>query len=330
MRLFFILSIFFIFLSCKSDIEPVVYDKSIDLVEKEAQIIRLLISNASYIEARKDLDKNLKLYPENSQLMLLKGYLFLQEKRYSESEEVFLGLLSKDSKNPLAYLGLAQIYRLSGKFSLAKSNIQTGLSYSKFNSHLWLESGMIDYEENKIKEALVKFIRASNLDIKNNEANFFKYLCMLREGREIDEIKSVWQNIIKSGKFKVYYFLYHADALYKMDYKDFSLSVVKEGLIFFPTDPYLLNFHAYLVYENVLKTKEDDDNKAKNISLALDDIKKCISYSDEPCVEFIDTYFLILDILNDSDTLKKELNNYIYKFPDSDIMKKWTKKIFNE
>ncbi|HOV13236.1 MAG TPA: tetratricopeptide repeat protein, partial [Spirochaetota bacterium] len=189
-----IIFVFFIFLffACKSDIKPLVYDKTVDVLDKEIQIIHLLLSNENYVEADKLFEKNLKLYPDNPDLLLLKAYSLLQEKKYTQSEEAYNLLLKKNKANPLAYLGLARIYKLTDKFDLANENIKIGLSYSKFNSHLWFESGMIDFESQNYKEALVKFTKASNLDVKNQDAAFFKYITMLKVGREIDEVKSLW------------------------------------------------------------------------------------------------------------------------------------------
>lgn len=364
---FFFLVIFI--LSCKSTTEPIVYDKNIDLIKKEAQVIHLLIANENYVDANKEFEKDLRLYPDNPELLLLKAYLLLYEKNYDECEKQFKRVLEKNKANPLAYLGLARLYRLNSKFDLAKENIKIGLSYSKFISYLWLESGIIDYEEANYKEALVKFTKAYNLDMKNQDALFFKYITMLKVGRELEEIKSVWENLIKTKKLKSFYYLYHADVLYKLNLKDFSINVLKTGLDDFPNDPYLLNFYAYALYEKYklikaenlsaekeeeieinkikdsnantasdlsddLSIKEEKQNKKAEkkkleemlITNALNAINKCINNQKSIEVEFIDTYFLILEEKGDFEKLKEQLNRYLYIFPDSQIIKSWIKR----
>jgi len=65
----------------------------------------------------------------------------------------------------------------------------------------------------------------------------------------------------------------------------------------------------------------------KVLQYALSSIKKCIENSSEVQVEFLDTYFLVLEELNDFDIIKKELDGYSYIYPESQIIKKWMRKI---
>ena len=89
--IFFVLSI----LSCKSDTTPLVYDKSLDIVEKEVQLLHLLISNDNFKEAEVIFDKDLKLYPDNKDLLIMRAFLLLQEKKFYDSEQLYMSLLQK-------------------------------------------------------------------------------------------------------------------------------------------------------------------------------------------------------------------------------------------
>ena len=65
-------------ISCKTTTEPIIYDKNIDKADKEAELIHILIRNGNLEEAEKQIDKNLILYPDNPDILLLKGWLFLE------------------------------------------------------------------------------------------------------------------------------------------------------------------------------------------------------------------------------------------------------------
>lgn len=321
--IFFVLSI----LSCKSDTTPLVYDKSLDIVEKEVQLLHLLISNDNFKEAEVIFDKDLKLYPDNKDLLIMRAFLLLQEKKFYDSEQLYMSLLQKNRVNPLCYLGLARIYRFTGKYELAKQNVEKGLSYSKFDSYLWFENGMLDFEKANYKEALVKFTKAYNLQSKNQDALFFKYLTMLKTGRDFEEIKDLWVTFSKNKNVKPYHFLYHADALLKLNYMETVFAVLNEGLTIFPNDIYLLNFYSYVMLEKYKTEKSGGVIDQKVLQYALSSIKKCIENSSEVQVEFLDTYFLVLEELNDFDIIKKELDGYSYIYPESQIIKKWMRKI---
>jgi tetratricopeptide (TPR) repeat protein len=308
--------------SCETTTKPIIYDKNIDVISQESQLIHQLLLNENYIDAENQIEKDLKLYPENIEILSLKAWLFLYTGKYDQSRELFLKVLEKNKSNPMAYLGLTRIYKLTDQKEKAKESVKYGLSYTKLNSNLWLEKGIIEYEENSYKQALVDFTKSYNLDLKNNDAAFFKYITMLKLGRELDEIKSIWENILKSQRFKSYYFLYHAGYLYEAGKKDMALTILKSGLGYFPKDPYLLNFYAYFLYEKYKIDYNEETLKDADIN-----INKCFDNSSKIEPEFIDTYFYILQAKKENEKLKSELDKYILMFPDSQLLMEWVKKI---
>jgi len=314
--------LFFFIFSCKTTTPPIVYDKNLKIIDNEIQLIHQLINNENYIEANKQIEKNLELYKNNIEFINLKAWLKLQIGNYKESEELFNQVIKKTKANPLAYLGLGRCYRITKDFEKAKENINLGLSYNQNISSLWLEKGILEYEGQKYKQALIDFTKSYNLDLTNQDALFFKYITMLLTGRELDEVKNIWDNITKSQNIKSFYYLYHANTLYKLNQKEYSLIIAKEGLNKFLNEPYLLNFCAYLLYE-----KYKIDSKKEYLEDAENFILKSIENSKEIELEFFDTYFCILKEKDDIETIKKEIDRYILQFPNSKILIEWLNKI---
>lgn len=315
--LFFILIIF----SCKTTTDPIIYDKNIKKADKEAELIHILIRNGNFEEAEKQIDKNLILYPDNPEILLLKGWLFIELNKLEESEEIFSSLLEKNKKNALALTGIAIIYRLKGDKKSALKYISEALIYLPTNSNLWLEKGIIEYDENNFKTALQYFNKAYVLDNKNSEAYFYRYITMLQLERDIEDIYNMWENILKRKEYHSWYFQYHADILYKKNKKSLAFQVIKQGLENFSKDPYLLNMHSYFLYKEYLISKNEEliEEARKNILL-------CIENADKIKPEFVDTYFLILEEMGDTKTIENELNKYNLLFPDSEVIEKWIKK----
>lgn len=312
-----------IFFSCKTTTNPVVYDKKQKSLDNNIKIMTQLLLDGKYEALEIELSKFLTIYKDNEDLLLLNGWLLLQQKKYRDAEKIFLSLLEKNKKNLLCYVGLARLYRIENKKDLAYKNIIEGLKISQFFSILWFEKGMIEYENNEYEKAIISFTRSINLNNKNYDANFFRYICYLKTGRDLDDIKDIWQNIVKSNILKPEYFLYHSYTLYQIEnYKNFSLTILKEGVNKFPDNPYLLNMLSYILFEKYKETRDENFlTEAKN------NIIKCFNNAKHIEIEFVDTYLFILEEIKDYNKIKELLNEYYLIYPDSDIIKYWLRKI---
>ncbi len=320
--IYIILMIFFFIFSCKTITDPIIYNKSTTTIKKELDIIQILINNGNFEKAEFELEKNLKLYPDNQDIMELKAWLYIKENKLEDSEKIFLYLIEKKNNNPLCYAGLARIYRIRGDKANALKYINIGISYLPTLSFLWLEKGILEYEDKEYKKALVNFNKAYTLDSNNIEAYFFKYLTMLLLGRELDDIKQYWEKIIQSKAAKSWYFLYHADVLFKLNHKDYAYEIVRDGIYNYPDDPYLLNSYSY--FEYLIFSEKNDQNILND---AKEKIMKCIDISKKLEPEFIDTYLIILEALGEKETLEKAANKYFLLFPNSEVIIKWIKKL---
>jgi tetratricopeptide (TPR) repeat protein len=319
--LFIFLFVFLIF-SCETTTKPIIYNKETAIIDKESELIQILLRNNNLVEAENQINKNLTLYPENPDILLLKGWLLLQQDKLDDSEKVFLKLIEKNKKNPLALNGLARVERRKGNFKDASKYISDGLNYLPTNSYLWLEKGIMEYEGKDFKKAYIDFTKAYVLDGNNYDAYFFKYITLLKLNKNIDETKQYWEFLMKKKPLKSWYFQYHADELYSLKLKEYALTIVKQGLDSFPNDPYLLNMNAYYLYNSYL-TKQDEEL----LPAAKKSILKCIEVTKDLRPEFIDTYFLILEKNNETELLKKEFEKYKFLFPASDIISGWGEKI---
>ena len=305
--------------SCKTTTEPIKYDKKIDVITQEIQLIHELINNENYEEAGKLIEYDLKLYPDDMELLNMKAWYLLQKGEYDQSENLFQEILDKNKSNPLAYTGLARIYRITGKPDKAEENIKKSLSYTMLISGIWLEKGLLEFERKEYKQALVDFTKSVNLDLKNNDAQFFKYLTMLYSGRDYDDVKYIWDAIIKSGNIKSYYFLYNAQYFYENNQSESAFYIIKNGLDAFSDNPYLLNFYSYLMLE-----KYKSGKNAADLDESEKSIQKCLDKKIE--AEFVDTYFSILEVKNENEKIKTLLDRYLLEFPESEILIKWLKK----
>ena len=309
-------------LSCETTTDPIIYDKDIEVINKEAELIQILISNKNFQEAEKQIEKNLILFPNNIDIMVLKGWLLLEQKNIEESEKLFLLLLEKKRKNPLVLTGLARINRIKGNREKALEYIDEGLSYLSTNSYLWLEKGIIEYESKEYKKALINFNKSYSLYNNNNDAYFFKYITMLHTGRELDEVKQYWETLLKKRTLQSWYFQYHADFLYNKNMKENAVQILETGLENFPNDPYLLNMLSYYLF-NEYKLKND----VNTLENAKKNIIKCIENNDKIKPEFLDTYFLVLKESDEKEKLNNEIKKYSLIFPDSEIIIEWIRKI---
>jgi len=320
-KIFSLIFLTALFFSCKTTTEPIVYNRDISAIDKENEIIQILIRNENFIEAEKHIEKNLVLYPDNPDVLLMKAWFLLQTNKIADAESLFLKLLEKSRKNPLALTGMARIKRRTGKTAEALSFINEGLNYLSTNSFLWLEKGIILFESKDYKKAYIEFSKAYNLDSKNYDAYFFKYLTMLKMNRNLDDVKQYWESLLNRKNLQSWYFQLHADTLYSSGYKDYAANVVKEGLDHFANDPYLLNMLSFYLCEEYRISKDEE-----SIKTAKEKILKCLEQTKELKPEFVDTYFLILERSNETDLLKKELDKYKKIFPDSELISGWNKK----
>jgi tetratricopeptide (TPR) repeat protein len=308
-------------LSCKTTTEPIKYDKNLETITKEAQVIQFLINNGNYDKAKEKIDKILQFYPDNIDIIELKGWLYIKTNKLQDAEKIFNELLTRNNKNPHAYAALARIYRILGDKEKAEKMVDKGLDYLPTISLLWLEKGIIEYESEDYKKALVDFNKSYTFDNNNIDAYFFKYITMLKLGRDLDEIKYFWNKITTNRLYKNWYFLYHSSVLYDLGLKEMALQVSENGLVYYPDDPYLLNITAYLYYDKYMTDKNDD-----TLNSADKNITKCLEKAVVMKPEFIDTYFLILEAKNDNKKLLSEVNKYVLIFPDSPLLLKWLKK----
>lgn len=322
-KLYFLIFFTILSLSCKSRREPIIYDNKLKQLDNNIKLMTQLLLDGKYESLELEISKYLNLYKNNEDLLLLKAWLFLKTKKYHEAELIFLSLLEKNKKNILCYAGLARLYRIENKLEIAEKKISEGLSVSNFFSILWFEKGLLEYEKKEYGKAIISLTKAINLDYKNTDAKFFRYICYLKIGRNLDEVKEIWESIVKKNVLKPEYFLYHAYTLYEIDqYKEFCLTILEEGIKKFPDDPYLLNMKSFILFENYKVRKEE-----KLFQQAKLNILKCLEYSKDIEIEFIDTYLLILEEEKEYDKIKELIDEYYLIYPNSDVIKLWLRKI---
>lgn len=321
-----ILILFVAITSCKTTTEPIVYDKTIEVIEKDVEIIQLLINDDNYSKAEEYIKNNEEKHEDNLEIKQLKAWLHLKKNDLNKSEKLFMEILEENAKNPVIYAGLARINRIKGNPEKAVEYLDTGLSLLSTLPILWLEKGLLDYEKSDYKKALVNFNKALTLSPKNSEAYFFKYLTFLHLNRELDEVKHYWEKILEDRNFKSYYFIYHADVLYKQNYLDLAKQVIEIGLNYFPNEPYLLNMNAFVLYQTYTTMDSEAEDKKTVLQNAYTNIVKCLDDGDKTEPGFADTYFLILEAQNENELLKEEINKYFFQFPKSKLILKWVKK----
>jgi tetratricopeptide (TPR) repeat protein len=307
---------------CKSNTEPVVYDKNIDTIDRESTLIFQLLENGNLTKAEEQLTENLKILPDNIELLNLKAWLLLVKQDYNQAEDMFQDLLKKKESNPLAYAALGRIYRLRGDYDQAMKYIKRGITLRSSLSVLWLEKGIINFSLAEYRQAQLDFNRAALLNSESNDARFFRYLTMLKSGREIDEIKSAWENIVKNQSAKSWYYVYHAATLDELGMDTIALEVAQSGLYNYPDEPYILNMTAWLLYKKHIKSPD-----TQLLLQAEQHITRCLNIGSSLEPEFVDTWFSILFENGRYDQIKTELDRYLLLIPDSDLLYDWQKRI---
>jgi len=321
--------IIFSSLSCKTT--PIVYDSNIDPRNREIVMINVLIENKKYEEAENKIKEELILYPNNIDFLIQLGWLFLVQKKLSESEIIFKDIIEKQKSVPLAYLGLAKIARFRDDKDNAFYYIDRGLKLSKTIADFYIERGILFYQDEQYSKALKDFNTVLILDYRNIGATLYKYLVLLLQGENIDDIKNYWNKVLESTPLEEYYFLYHAEALERIGKHKLAESILKQGLSFFPDGLYILNSYSYFLYSNYLKS-DNEDEKNGFLNDALLYIEKCIKIGEENNLlepYFLDSYFLILEAKGEQVKIKYNLKKYIYLYPDSVYLIEWAKKYGN-
>jgi len=323
-EIYFILIFIIFIISCKTTSKPIVYDKTNEKVDKEVELIRYLINNKNFDEAETQIENNLLIYPNNIDLLHIKAWLYLAQNKLTESEELFNKIIESKEKNPLALAGLARIYRIKGDKNKSLEYINRGILLQPLHSILWLEKGLIEFESKDYKKAYSDFNKSYSLDNRNYDAYFFKYITSLKIGRELDEVKYIWDDLVEKKITNSWYYQYHADILFERNQLDLAIKIMEDGLIIYPDDSYLLNYTAYLLYDKYAKNKNEE-----LIKKAKEYILKCLENNEEMSPEFVDTYLSIVELTEDKSTLKKELDKYYMIYPNSEIIIKWIKKLKN-
>jgi tetratricopeptide (TPR) repeat protein len=308
--------------ACKSNTEPIIYDTSIDTLDKEGQLIFQLLENGNLAQAEEQLTENLKLFPGNIELLNLQAWLFLVRGEYDEAEARFIDILDKKETNPLACAAMARIERIRGNRDSALEWIRKGIVLRSSISVLWLEKGILNYEIQEYKQALLDFNKAVLLDRNSMDALFFKYVTMLKLGREVDEVKQNWETILQKQAAREWYFLYHAVTLHELGNSELAMQVTETGLFNYPDDPWLLNLNAWLLYEQYRRSPD-----TQLILKARQNIERCLNTGTVLVPEFVDTLFTILFEQGETDRIEQDLDRYLLLMPDSELLYDWQKRI---
>ena len=355
--------LFFSFLGCESNAEPIVYDKTYDTIKNEIKLIHYLIRIRNFSEADNQLNKQLVLYPDNNDLLLLKAWLRLQEYRFDESKEIFDKLAETQSanpknrkNNPMICAGLARIARLNDDPETAEEYVRKGLKESKLLPVLWTELGFIQFGKAEYSSAESSFGKAALLDRSNTDAAFYRYISMLYSGKDIDDIKQHWLSVTKSENCRSIFYLEHAKCLYDIGHRNLCKVILKEGLERYRANIYLNNFYAYFLYEEYIAQTANSDSKDESTKIttlskpvntsevtdttddiasdehqalldeALSHIEICFRNESHVEPEFVDTYLHILECKNDTNKINEVLDTYYLFFPTSPELIPWLKK----
>ena len=343
------------FCGCESNTEPIVYDKTYDTIKNDIKLIHYLIKIRNFDEANNQLNKQLIIYPDNADLLLLKGWLRLQEYNFDESKEIFVKLAENQTSNPknrknnpMVCAGLARIARLNNEPDAAEEYVRQGLKESKLLPVLWSELVFLQFAKEDYDSAENSFYRASLLDRNNTDAVFYRYISMLYCGKELDDIKQHWTAVTKSENCRSIFYMEHAKCLYDLGRRELCKIILNEGLNRYKSNIYLNNFYAYFLYEEYIAAKNETQNEAAAVMTnepqissnsedntddkpslleeALAHIEPCFKNSEHVEPEFVDTYLLILEEMNDKNKINEVLDTYYLLFPTSPALIPWLKK----
>ncbi len=308
------------FLSCKTDTKPITYDNTLARIKQEGHIIHRLIDSGNLKEAGTKLSEYLKLYPDNSELIVLKLWLLIKQNKLNSAFEEAEKIYKKDPSNPLTINALAMICRLKGELDRSLELCKKGLSIRNNFAPLWFERGLSEYNSANYSAAYTSFNKAEQLDKTNIDATFYKYISAIYIGRDINTIKYIWTKLSSSENSKYYFYVFHTKALLDTGKIEDANIVIDEGLRRYKDNPYIMNAAAFtyiVLYKNNNEKNKDHLIKAEEM------IKNAIAIKKDP--SFVDTYCEILKTQNNHSEIDKIISEYIMLYPDNKNILKWLK-----
>ncbi|WP_222165056.1 tetratricopeptide repeat protein [Edaphocola aurantiacus] len=182
-------------------------------------------TGASNGEATQVFDEAIKLGGANSLAYSRKGLLWLNARQYKEALENYSLAKDADKENPMPYGDLAEVYYRSGKYELAKQNIEEYLKLSDKTVQDQLRYGNILYLTQNYKEASQKYQELINKGEGEKTPTLYRGLAyaQYQDNNYVDALASFnkYRGLVKDAKEFTYeddlYYAYVNNAMASQD-----------------------------------------------------------------------------------------------------------------
>ncbi len=324
-HIFSIITIAFIIISCKSTIEPVVYNRANEEIDKDVSMIIYLLQSDNLTGALEKINSSLSKHPDSIELQSALGWYYIISRDIDRAYEIIDGLYKRNIVNPLILSGLARIYRLKGDYENALRFADLTISSAQFLSIGYLEAGLSYYNQGDYNRAIIYFNRADILEPGNKDIVIFKYFCYLNLNKDMDEIKHLWEQVTRQQPLKDWYFISHAYILYNQNKFEDAKTVVNHGLTEFRGNRYLININ------NCLLIKEYDISQDQTVLEEAYRSAETIINSDDGTIEagFYDTFYQICERAGYTDQIAHSVRIIFSRYSNSEEIIGWIEKYYN-
>lgn len=309
-----ILFILLIFVSCKT--RPVIYDTNYPELQKNIELVTLLINQSKFSEAETLMETILKKYPDDIQVKTLKLYKDVKTGNATDLLEKGNELLKAHKKNPLLYVILSSVYYQMNDMKNAYIYINQAMKLSQSVPAIFYQKGLIEFSNKDYRQSEMSFNRAYMLDRTNSDAYFFRFISRLLVTSSVNQTKHMWDYFTANFASQSYHYVHLVNALYLLQDTDNTGKMISEALSKFPEDPYLLNFSANLLLSEYRKT-----NFVEVLETAVSQIEKAIKNTLIP--EFADTHLDILYEQGKMTEYTREFKKYEMLYADREFIQKW-------
>lgn len=307
-------------ISCKTTAQPIVYDESVYDLIREIDVISKMLLHNELEKSEVRIEKALSLYEENTEILTLKCFLLIAQKKILEAKKLAHSTLDISSENGLLHVALAQIAQIEGDSKMTLEYLDKSIDISPNLSFPWYKKGLILFSIKDYENALECFKTAQKQDIPNMQISFFQYLCKLQISKNLDMYKDEWSRILDSLiKIPALYYTFHATTLYDIGYKEDAQKIISEGLKTHPDDLYLLNADIFFHLERMVNTKSIDNEYLSSIEESILNIIDKI-----PSAQTYDTLLNYLWLKKDYTLFDVQFKKMIFLYPDSPEVEVWS------
>jgi len=210
---------------------------------------KILIQKKEFAYAEAVIEMGQKIEPENYELLMLKGEVYLQQNQFKEALNYFKKAITKKPKDPRGYINITNLFLKLNQPKNAEFMLKQGLKFVGDDAELYFLLGdTVGHFPERFEEAVEYYNKAKDL----NPQLGFTHLKLAKEFISMGELDKAFDEINKHLK----------------DYENDVAGYELLGYIYIQNG---LFKEALAAYEKILSLKGNQDKNAENILEILRD-----------------------------------------------------------